>query len=160
MILFRASNTLSDKVFFFTHAFEKAATFFYPIVDIILKLWIANVFFKSGLTKIQSFDSTIMLFSYEYTVPVLSPTLAAYLSTGIELICPVLLVLGLMGRVNAVALFLLNFVAAISYPDISDAGIRDHIVWGMMLLVIITNATHKVTLDYHIGRFFGRARSN
>ena len=38
-----------------TRALEFAA----PAVDLLLRLWVANVFFKSGLTKIANFDSTI-----------------------------------------------------------------------------------------------------
>lgn len=94
-----------------------------------------------------------MLFSYEYSVPLLSPVLSTYLSTGIELIIPVLLVLGLFGRLSAVILFALNIVAAISYPEISDAGIRDHFIWGIMLLAIITACPHKLTFDHYIQRF-------
>lgn len=77
-----------------------------PVADLLLKLWVANVFFKSGLTKIESFGTTLMLFSDEYSVPLLSPVLAAYLGTAIELIFPVLLVIGLAGRFSAVTLFI------------------------------------------------------
>ncbi len=123
-----------------------------PIADLALKLWVANVFFKSGLNKFESFDSTVMLFTYEYNVALLSPYAAAWLGTAVELVFPVLLVLGLMGRFSAAVLFIFNIVAAISYPDISEAGIRDHVLWGIMLLVIMTNRPHSLTLDFHLSR--------
>ena len=56
--------------------------FLSPLADLALRLWVANVFWKSGLTKIQSMDSTIMLFTYEYQVPLLSPTVPAYKLPG------------------------------------------------------------------------------
>ena len=127
----------------FEHLLERLI----PIADLVLKLWVANVFFKSGLTKIASFDTTIMLFTHEYNVPILSPVVAAYVGTATELILPILLVLGLAGRFSATALFVFNVVAMMSYPDISEAGIRDHIVWGIMLLVLMVHGPGKWSLD-------------
>lgn len=143
---------LFDRVKQLVCSFERFSIKLVPVADLVLKVWVANVFFKSGLTKICSLDTTIMLFSYEYSVPFLSPTLAAYLSTGAELILPVLLLLGLAGRLSAFALFVFNAIAALSYPEISDAGIRDHMVWGIMLFAIMTNASHKFTLDHLIAK--------
>lgn len=36
-----------------------------PLGDLALRLWVANEFFKSGLTKIQSWETTLQLFQYE-----------------------------------------------------------------------------------------------
>ena len=59
-----------------------------PAGDLAIRLWIANVFFKSGLTKLANWDGTLALFANEYQVPLLSPTLAAYAGTATELIFP------------------------------------------------------------------------
>ena len=53
-----------------------------PVLDIILRIWVAKVFFQSGLTKIQSWDTTMMLFQYEYNVPILSPSLISEVTPG------------------------------------------------------------------------------
>ena len=125
------------------------------VLSLVFRLYLAKVFFMAGWTKIASWETTLMLFEYEYSVPVLAPALAAYLATFAELFFPLLLVLGLAGRFSAVALFILNVVAAISYPDISPAGINDHYFWGAMLLVITMFGPGKVSLDYWIQqRFF------
>src|SRR6185295_8460681 len=76
-----------------------------PLVDLIVRLWVAMVFFKSGLTKIQSWDTTVLLFTNEYHVPLLPPEIAALLGTTAELVLPVFLALGLGGRLAAAALF-------------------------------------------------------
>ena len=115
-----------------------------------MKFWVANAFFKSGLTKIQSFETTLMLFEYEYNVPLLSPTLAAYLGTAAELVLPVLLVIGLAGRYAALALFVFNIVAALSYPDISEMGLVQHQLWGMALLMLTLYGPGKLSLDHLI----------
>jgi putative oxidoreductase len=116
-------------------------------VMLLLRLFLAWIFFKSGLLKIQSWDSTLELFSYEYAVPVLSPKLAAIMGTAAELALPPLLALGLMTRPAALALFAVNVVAAISYPDISPAGIKDHQLWGLGFLWIFLAGGGAVSLD-------------
>jgi len=115
-----------------------------------LRLWLAKVFFMSGLTKIQSWDTTLMLFEYEYSVPLIPFDIAAYLATAAELAIPVFLVLGLLTRLNVVALFILNYVAMISYPDISAAGEKDHIMWGIAILTLFFWGPGKAAVDHFI----------
>jgi putative oxidoreductase len=121
-----------------------------PFADLAIRLWVANVFWKSGLTKIQSMDSTIMLFTHEYQVPLLSPEIAAYLGTFTELAFPVLLALGLGGRFAALVLFVFNIVAVISYPALEAAGVEQHQVWGLMLLVTLLHGPGKLSLDHFV----------
>ena len=109
-----------------------------PALDLGLRLFLANVFFKSGLTKIKSWDSTLYLFNDVYQVPLLSPELAAWLATSAELGLSVLLVLGLLGRLAAAGLFILNLVAVLSYySELSEAGINQHLYWGILLAVLL-----------------------
>ncbi len=108
----------------------------------------------SGLTKIASWESTLALFEYEYAVPILPPGIAAPLSIVVELLAPVLLVVGLGTRYTAIVLFVFNIIAAISYPDISDAGIKDHSFWGMLIAVLIFHGPGKLSLDQFIYKKF------
>lgn len=126
-----------------------------PIVDLLVRLWVANVFWKSGLTKIQSMDTTIQLFKYEYEVPLLPPEIAAYLATFSELVFAVLLAIGLAGRFSATALFAVNIVAVISYPALHAAGLEQHQLWGLLLLVSIAHGPGKLSLDHLIARKLG-----
>ena len=45
------------------------------------------------------------------------------------------------------ALFVFNIVAAISYPDLSDAGLKDHMLWGALMLVTFFHGPGKISLD-------------
>lgn len=117
------------------------------LADMGLRLYIANVFFKSGMTKIQSWDSTLYLFSDIYNVPLLSPELAAYMATSAELGLSALLVLGLFGRFATAGLFILNIVAVISYADLSEAGINQHISWGILLGVLLILSRSSWSVD-------------
>ncbi|MHB8471868.1 MAG: DoxX family protein [Gammaproteobacteria bacterium] len=130
--------------------------FLSPLVDLGVRLWVANVFWKSGMTKLTSWDSTLNLFTNVYEVPVLSPELAATLSTAVELGGAVLLAVGLAGRFSAAALFILNIVAVISYPDLSEVGLKDHYYWGLLLLIVLLHGPGKLSVDHWLrGRLMG-----
>lgn len=90
-----------------------------PLAAFLARLYLAQVFFLSGLTKLRDWETTVALFTDEYHVPLLSPPVAAALGTAGELALPVLLVLGLGGRLSALGLFVVNFVAVISLSEIA-----------------------------------------
>jgi len=123
-----------------------------PLMDLGLRLYLANVFFKSGLTKVQSWSSTLYLFSDVYQVPLLPPEVAATMAAGAELGLSVLLVIGLLGRFSAAGLFILNFVAVISYADLSQAGLNQHLSWGILLGVLLIASRGQWSVDTWLER--------
>lgn len=143
---------ISDKL---TYAAARAIRFLdtlSPVIDLGARLWLANVFWKSGLTKIASWSTTTMLFTYEYHVPLLPPEVAAILATAVELGGSALLATGLGARFGATALFILNYTAAISYPDLSESGLRDHYFWGILLLIFIFHGPGRISIDHYVRR--------
>ncbi len=127
--------------------------FIAPVFDLGIRLWVALAFFKSGLVKIQSWDSTLMLFEYEYSVPLLSPQTAAYLGTAAELALPVLVALGIVGRLSALALLLFNAVAVYAYSSFlfgpeGAVGLQQHMLWGSLLLVTVFHGPGKLSIDH------------
>ncbi len=122
-----------------------------------LRVWIGWVFLKSGLLKIESWDSTLSLFQDEYKVPLLPPTLAAYVGTFGELFFPVLVILGLAGRLSALGLFAVNAMAVISYSHVllaegAEALARQHYLWGLGLLVIVFYGPGALSVDKFLAR--------
>jgi putative oxidoreductase len=111
------------------------------------RLYLAQVFFLAGLTKIRDWETTVLLFTHEYAVPVLPPAVAAVMGTGGELILPVLLLLGLAGRFAALGLSVVNFVAVISLSEIAPAALQQHITWGVLLAVLVLYGLGKWTVD-------------
>ena len=105
-----------------------------PAAQLLARLYLAKVFLLSGLTKVRDWDITLALFTDEYHVPLVSPTLAAWLGTGSELLLPLLLVLGLTGRMAALGLFVVNAVAVISLGEIGEAALQLHVFWGSLLI--------------------------
>ena len=133
--------------------------FLSPVIDLVIRVWVANVFWKAGLTKIASWDSTVALFTYEYQVPLLPPELAATLGSAVELSMPVLLVLGLGTRFSAAILFVFNIIAVISYPDLNEVGLKDHQYWGLLLLVPLLHGPGKISIDHFVRSRFMNART-
>ena len=125
-----------------------------PVLDLGMRLFVAEAFLSAGLAKIASWDTTLALFENEYQVPLLPPELAAYFGTAAELTLPVFLALGLGGRLAAIALFVVNIVAVVSYPDLSPAGLKDHQLWGLILLVIALHGPGRLSFDHLIRRRF------
>jgi len=115
---------------------------------LVLRCALAWVFFKSGLLKIQSWETTLTLFEYEYAVPLLSPQIAAITGTVAELLLPPLLALGLFTRPVALALFMVNIVAWTSYPDLSPAGSKEHQTWALGFLVLFFSGAGAISCDY------------
>lgn len=118
-----------------------------PLLDLGLRLYLASVFFKSGLTKVQSWDSTLYLFNDVYHVPLLPPDVAATMAASAELGLSVLLVLGLLGRFAAAGLSILNVVAVVSYADLSQAGLNQHLSWGILLGVMLAASRWQWSAD-------------
>lgn len=128
-----------------------------PLFDLGIRLYVAEVFLRSGWLKISDWGTTLILFENEYRVPVLPPHLAAVMGTTGELLFPTLLVLGLAGRFGAAGLFVVNLTAAISFPDISDLGRQDHVLWGTLLLVILMHGPGKLSIDYWLKKRMANA---
>lgn len=118
-----------------------------PVALLAARLYVAGVFFRSGMSKLRDWDSTLALFMDEYHVPLLNPTFAAFLGTGAELALPVLLVLGLFGRFAAAGLSILNIVAVISLMDLPEPALMGHVFWGSLLFALLVWGPGPLSLD-------------
>lgn len=119
------------------------------------RLYVAQVFFLSGLTKIRDWSITLALFQDEYHVPLLPPELAAYMGTAGELGLPVLLVLGLGTRFAALGLSFVNVMAVLSLAEIAPAALAGHHLWGVLLVVIALWGAGRWSADALITRVAG-----
>ncbi len=112
----------------------------------------AAVFWQSGQTKVAGWHlkpSTITLFQNEYQLPLVDPTLAACMSAIAEHLFPVLLVIGLLTRLSALALL---FMTAVIEIFVFPYAWPTHGVWATCFLLIIARGPGVVSLDYLIGR--------
>ena len=117
-----------------------------PLAALLARVYLAQVFFLSGLTKVRDWDTTLLLFTEEYKVPLLSPGVAAVMGTAGELVLPVLL-LGLAGRFAALGLSVVNVMAVLSLSEIGPAALQQHITWGVLLAALSLYGVGKWSVD-------------
>jgi len=133
-----------------------------PVLLLAARLYVSSVFIKSGLVKISDWGGTLALFRDEYKVPLLPPDVAAYVGAFGELVFPVLIVLGLMGRFGAAGLFVVNAMAVISYPQLwgfdCPAAINSHFWWGSILMALVVFGPGQISIDALMLRRLGLAR--
>ncbi len=129
-----------------------------PALDLVIRLYMANIFFVSGWGKFKNFlngdwGTTIFLFEEVHPLPFLSPDIAAILGTGGELALPVLLAAGLFSRFAAAGL--LAMTLAIQFLVPADYGIMNdiHYLWMLLLAIPLIKGPGPLSLDYILLRF-------
>lgn len=124
----------------------------YWCVALIGRVSIAAVFWRSGQTKVEGWrvsETAIDLFRDEYKLPLIDPTLAAYLATFAEHAFPVLLTIGLATRLSALALLVMTLVIEIFvYPDAWPT----HGSWAAIFLMLMAKGPGEASLDHLIAR--------
>lgn len=127
-----------------------------PLFALATRWYVSWQFLKSGWLKVTAWDSTLALFRDEYHVPVLPPELAAIVGTFGELLFPVLLILGLGGRIGPLGLFAVNLMAVVSYAHVLlepgfEAALGQHVLWGFMLAMLAVYGLGGLALDRVLG---------
>ncbi len=128
-----------------------------PLFPLGTRWYVSWQFLKSGWLKISAWDNTLALFHDEYHVPVLPPNVAAVAGTFGELFFPLLIVLGLGGRMGPLGLFAVNLMAVISYSNVllaegAEAALAQHVLWGFMLTFLAIYGSGSLSID----RLFAR----
>lgn len=122
------------------------------LLTLAARVAVAAIFFYSGRTKVEGFltvkDSTYLLFTEEYRVPLLPPELAAHMATYAEHLFPILLVLGLFTRLSALALLGMTAVIQIFvYPDAWPT----HLSWAALMLYLAGRGAGPLSIDHALG---------
>ena len=116
----------------------------YSLLALPLRLGVATVFWNSAMTKLANWDTAVSLFADEYRLPVLPPELAAYIAVGVELVTPVLLVLGVFTRAAALVLLGMTLVIEVFvYPQAWPT----HLQWAAMLLILLCRGAGGWSID-------------
>jgi len=121
------------------------------LVQLLARIIIGIVFFKSGLTKIDGFsisESTFALFENLYNVPIIPPDIAAYIATFSELGMPILLWIGLFSRFATLPLLAMTAVIEIF---VFPLAYETHGLWATALLLIMVWGPGRISLDHMLG---------
>jgi len=119
---------------------------------LVLRVYVAWQFLKSGWLKLADWDTTRFLFAEEYHVPWLAPPAAAVLGTFGELVFPALLIVGVLGRYAAFGLSLVNAMAVVAYAHVLfasgyEGALAQHWLWGLALAVLVVFGPGRWSLD-------------
>jgi putative oxidoreductase len=126
----------------------------------LLRIALAVPFFKSGLTRWDGFASLspsteflfeeifkLHLFGNEYPFPM--PNALAFLVGAMEIMLPILLILGLGTRFVALVLLLMIGIIQLTVPE---GWANFHLPWASMAVAILALGPGRLSLDACIGR--------
>lgn len=138
-----------------------------PIVLLLIRLYMGNIFFISGMNKLDNYlkgewSNTVYIFEDIYPIPGVSAEWIAPLWTGAELALPVLLVLGLASRFSAFGMLILTGLMELSMQiaDPEYTTLDVNIMWALLLAVIVTRGGGLFSLDSAVcGWYRGRAKA-
>lgn len=124
-----------------------------PLLDLTIRLYMANIFFTSGRLKLDNFlnddwGSTVFLFEEIHPIPGIPAEIAAIMGTGAEVALPVLLAVGLFGRFAAGGLLLMAAVIQFLVPADYDVANPEHYLWMLLLAVPFIKGPGAISLDY------------
>src|SRR5271170_272381 len=120
-------------------AYQTYKRVYHPFVDLGIRLAIAQAFLHSGLVKVLDWQNALALARYEYPVSWMTPEHAAITGIVIELICPLLLALGLFTRLAALPMAVLALVIQANYATLDTnlflaATLFSYVVFGARAL--------------------------
>jgi putative oxidoreductase len=124
----------------------------YWFIALAARVFPAAVFWQSGETKVTDWHlkpSAIALFQNEYQLPLIDPTIAAYMSAFAEHFFPILLAIGLASRFSALALL---FMTAVIEIFVYPGAWPTHGVWAACFLLVIARGPGAFSLDHLIAR--------
>ena len=128
---------------------ERLGRFPLSILQLGMRIGVGMVFFNAGLLKYRSFEFAVKLFEDEYKVPVLAPAVAARIAMINELTTSTLLFLGLATRLATLPLLgMMSVIQVFVYPS----AWPDHVLWGSVLIFILTRGPGPFSIDYLIER--------
>ena len=126
------------------------------IVGLVIRVGVADVFWRSGQTKVDGWhvtETAVQLFRDEYRLPVLTPEVAATLAAVSEHLFSALLLVGLAARLSALGLLVMTLVIEVFvYPE----NWPDHLLWSGCLLYVIARGPGELSFDALVRRSVDR----
>ena len=119
------------------------------LLQLLMRFSIFWVFWRSGNLKAANLEQAAGLFREEYKLPILTPEIAAYLATVVELGAPCLILVGLFTRLATLPLIAMTITIQFlvywtDYPS--------HLLWFSILVFILVRGPGPISLDALIFR--------
>lgn len=127
--------------------FRLARIVVWPLLDLGIRIWLAQIFFVSGVLKMTNWHTALDLAATEYPVSWMNPVTAAYTGAAIEAICPVFLTVGLLTRYAALPMLILSLVIQFSYQPFDS-----QIFWASLFGWYVVHGAGPLSLDRALRR--------
>lgn len=118
-----------------------------PVLDLLIRLWLAQAFWVSGILKLSDWEGAVYLATHEYPVSWMDPHTAAWVGVTIELLCSVFLALGLLTRFAALALCALVLVSQFEY-----VALQANLLQALLLGWLVIMGAGAISFDRLLGR--------
>ena len=138
----RRANVIAAFLKRVDEALRVAEVTLYPFLDLVIRLWLAQAFWVSGVLKLANWDTALTLATYEYPVPWLDPFTAAVLGVAVEVLGSMLLAFGLATRLAAIPLLILTLVIQFEYRALDQ-----HLYWAALFGWYIVMGAGPISLD-------------
>src|SRR5215831_6634770 len=117
------------------------------LVDLLVRVWLAQAFFVSAVVKLADWNKALYLSSHEYPVTWLDPVTAAYIGVSIEFLGAVLLAFGLATRLAATAMLARVLVIHLNYLPLDL-----NLLQAALLAWFIVHGAGALSLDRMLSR--------
>ncbi len=156
---FEKPSKLLQAYFQFERFFDRLS----PIADLIARVWMARIFLLTGLSRLETWSTTLFMFWYVYQMPppfTNGPNIVAILTTLLFIGGSIFLILGVAGRLMSFCLFKVNFVTSVMIPFLRThegiPALNQHILWGLVLMMMMTYGPGTITLEGLIHQIYKR----
>ncbi len=119
----------------------------WPYAELIIRLWIAKLFFFFGIQQIMHWTATLQIVNDENPFPQLAPVISAYLSTGANLVCAILLALGAMTRYASLPLLILAVITQFRFEPFDT-----QLFWIALFCWYVVHGAGPISLDHLLRR--------
>jgi NADH dehydrogenase/putative oxidoreductase len=119
----------------------------WPYVELILRLWIAKLFFSFGVQQLMHWTAVLQVVHEENPIPLLAPIVSAYVSTGANLLCAILLALGAMTRYASLPLLILAIITQFRFEPFDT-----QLFWIALFCWYAIHGAGPISLDHLLRR--------
>jgi len=127
---------------------RRLATFIEPVFNLAARIWMGKIFLDSGIARVINWGNQEFLFQDEYKLGLLPPKLWAIVTTGAELVLPVLLFVGLFTRLPALGLLIMTaFIHFVVGYANDDYLVPYHYVWMLVFGYLFIRGGGPLSID-------------
>ena len=119
----------------------------WPYVELLIRLWIAKLFFMFGVQELMHWPAALRIANEQNPFPLIAPIVSAYLNTGANLICAVLLTLGFMTRYAALPLLILAAITQSRFEPFDT-----QLFWIALFCWYVIHGAGPISLDHLLRR--------